>query len=92
MAHENAPGVRESISYGIPTFKLERNLVHFGARGRYVSLYPLSSGVDAFRERLREFKLGRGTVQFPQDRPIPCGLIAEIVRSRVQQESDREIK
>lgn len=85
IVHDNAPGVEEAMAYGIPTFRLKGDLVHFGAYEKHVSLYPTPSVIDAFKDRLAGYKLGRGTVQFPLDRPIPYDLIAEIVRFRVKQ-------
>ena len=85
IVHQNAPGVREAISYGIPTFILNGNLVHFAAYGEHIGFYPTPSGIEAFRDRLHGYELRRGTVRFPLDREIPYDLIAEIVRYRARE-------
>lgn len=87
-----APGAAEIISYGIPTYSLEGALVHFAAFKRHVGLYPGPSGTYAFTDRLAGYKQGRGSVQFPLDRPMPLKLIADIVRYRVGENRSRAEK
>ena len=84
-----APKAEETISYQIPTFKYYGNLVHFAAWKTHVGFYPTSSGIREFSSELQAYKLSRGTVQFPLDRPIPYGLIARIVRFRAKENRDR---
>jgi uncharacterized protein YdhG (YjbR/CyaY superfamily) len=73
-----APEAEEAISYQIPTFKLNGNLVHFAAFKNHVSFFPTARGVEAFKKELSRFKGSRGTVQFPLDRPIPYDLVRKI--------------
>jgi len=80
---ECAPGAEETISYQIPTFKLDGNLVHFAAFKDHISFFPTSSGREAFKKELSMYKGGRGTVQFPMDKPIPYNLVQKIVKYRV---------
>ncbi len=87
---EVAPGASEAISYGIPTFKLHGNLVHFGAFKTHVSFFPTSSGVAAFAKELSKYKLSKGTVQFPLDQKLPLPLIKKIVRFRVKEVKARQ--
>jgi uncharacterized protein YdhG (YjbR/CyaY superfamily) len=82
---ENAPGADEKISYGIPTFYLNGNLVHFAAYKRHIGFYPTSSGIEKFKKELSVYKGAKGSVQFPLDKPIPYDLISEIVRFRVKE-------
>ena len=82
---ENAPGADEKISYGIPTFYLKGNLVHFAAYKRHIGFYPTSSGIEKFQKELSVYKGAKGSVQFPLDQPIPYDLIGEIVRFRVKE-------
>lgn len=81
-----APRATEAISYRIPTYKLDGNLVHFGAFTNHVSFFPTSSGVAAFKKELSKYKMAKGTVQFPLDKPLPHGLVARIVKFRVKQQ------
>lgn len=78
-----APDTGETISYGIPTFVLNGNLVHFAAYKKHIGFYPTSSGVLAFKKELSFYKTSKGTVQFPIDKPLPLPLISKIVKFRV---------
>jgi len=79
-----APGATETISYAIPTFDLRgRHLVHFAAFTRHLGLYPTPSGIAAFSDELAPYKSGKGSLQFPLDRPLPLDLIRRIVEFRV---------
>ncbi|KAF0091978.1 MAG: hypothetical protein FD141_162 [Fusobacteria bacterium] len=80
---ENAPEAIEKISYGIPTFYLEGNLVHFAAYSGHIGFYPAPSGIDAFKDELRAYKTSKGAIQFPIDKDIPLDLIKKIVLFRV---------
>ncbi len=78
-----APGAGESISYGMPTYKLKRVLVHFGAQKTHLGFYPTPSGIEAFKEELAGYDTSRGTIRFPWGHPIPYDLIMRIVEFRV---------
>lgn len=78
-----APDAQEKISYGIPTFALNGNLVHFAAFEKHIGFYPTSSGILAFKRELASYELAKGTVRFPIGRPLPLKLISRIVRFRV---------
>jgi uncharacterized protein YdhG (YjbR/CyaY superfamily) len=81
-----APEAVEAISYQMPTFKLNgQNLVHFAAFKNHIGFYPIPSGIEAFRRELSPYKQGKGSVQFPVDKPIPYDLVEEIVRFRVKE-------
>lgn len=80
-----APEAKEKISYGIPTFTLNGNLVHFGAYKNHIGFYPAPSGIEAFKEDLSVYVGAKGTVRFPLDKPIPYGLISRIVAFRVEE-------
>ncbi len=83
--HETAPEATEAISYGMPTFKLNGNLVHFGAFKSHIGFYPVPSGMAAFQDDLAAYKQGKGSVQFPLNKPMPLDLIRRIVEFRVQE-------
>jgi uncharacterized protein YdhG (YjbR/CyaY superfamily) len=80
---ENAPEASEKISYQMPTFYLNGNLIHFAAFKHHIGLYPTPTGIDAFKEELSKYKGAKGSVQFPLDQPIPYDLIKRIVLYRV---------
>ena len=82
---EAAPGAAETINYGIPTFTLKGNLVHFAAFKKHIGFYPTPSGIEKFKNELSGFEGAKGSVQFPLDKPIPYDLISEIVAFRVSE-------
>lgn len=82
---EIVPQATEKIAYGVPTFVLHGNLVHFGGFAGHVSLYPAPRKNERFQEALSAYRGGTGTVQFPLDRPLPLDLIRDIVRFLVEQ-------
>ncbi len=81
---EAAPQATEAIRYGIPTFVLEqKNLVHFAASKNHVGFYPEPSAIAAFAAELSPYKTGKGSVQLPNDKPLPLQLIKRMVEFRV---------
>lgn len=82
---EAAPDAEEKISYQMPTFVLNGNLVHFAAFKNHIGFYPTPSGIEAFKEKLSMYKGAKGSVQFPINKPIPYELIRDIVKYRVEE-------
>ena len=81
-----APEAIEVISYQMPTFKLNgKNLVHFAAFKNHIGFYPIPTGIKAFKEELSQYKQGKGSVQFPIDKPIPYDLVEKVVKYRVKE-------
>ena len=78
-----APGADEAIKYGVPTFVLNGNLVHFAGFKQHIGFYPTPSGITKFKQELSSYPSAKGSVQFPQDEPMPLDLIARIVKFRV---------
>lgn len=87
-----APDAEETISYGIPTFDLHGHLVHFAAHRNHIGFYPTPSAIRAFKEELSFYKTSAGTVQFPDDQPLPLALIKRIVRFRVTENKRQKEK
>lgn len=85
VTHETAPDATEKISYGIPTFFLNGNLVHFAAFKNHIGFFPAPSGIDAFEKELSKYRTGKGTLQFPYDKDLPFDLIRKIVKFRVEE-------
>jgi uncharacterized protein YdhG (YjbR/CyaY superfamily) len=77
-----APEATEKISYQMPTFFLNGNLVHFAAFTKHIGFYPAPRGIEAFQEELSSYKGAKGSVQFPIDQPLPLDLISRIVQFR----------
>jgi uncharacterized protein YdhG (YjbR/CyaY superfamily) len=87
-----APDAEEAISYGMPTFKLKGNLVHFAAHKKHIGFYPGSTGIEKFKMELSDYDGSKGTVRFPLDEPIPYDSITKIVTFRVKENLERAEK
>lgn len=80
-----APEAEEKISYQMPTFYLNGNLVHFAAYKNHIGFYPTPSGIETFKDELVSYKGAKGSVQFPINEPMPFELIKKIVEFRVEE-------
>jgi len=79
-----APGASEGIGYGIPTFRLDGNLVHFAAFKNHMSLFPGSTAHnETLKDELSGYKISKGTIQFTPDNPLPDGLVTRLVKLRI---------
>ncbi len=81
---EAAPDAEECISYGLPTFKLNGSLVHFGAAKSHCAFYP-HSVIEPFADRVKAYDTSKGTIRFQPENPLPEALVREIVEYRVAQ-------
>ena len=84
------PQAEECISYGIPAFRLNgRSLVFFGAWAKHCAFYPGSSAtLKKFRSDLKGFQIGKGTIRFSPDNPLPVALVKTLVKARMAQTHD----
>ena len=87
-----APLATERISYQIPTFFFNGNLVHFAAFKEHIGFFPTPSAISAFSAELKEFKSAKGSVQFPLNEPLPLKLITRMVEYRVAENSKKTDK
>lgn len=72
------PDAEERISWGMPTFWKKHNIIHFAPAKKHIGLYPGPEAVEAFSERLKDYRTSKGAVQLPNDRDIPVELIKDI--------------
>ena len=86
-----APLAIEKINYGIPTFDLNGNLVHFSGYKNHIGFYPGASGIKAFTKELSAYKSSKGSVQFPINEPLPLELITRITMMRVAENLEKSI-
>ena len=87
-----APDAEESISYGMPAYKLNgKPLVYFAAFKNHIGFYATPTGHEEFAEELSKYKQGKGSVQFPIDKKLPLDLISKIVKFRVKENKERAI-
>jgi len=88
-----APDAEETIRYKMPTFNLKGHyLVYFAAYKKHIGFYPAPIGNAAFKEELSAYESGKGTLQFPLDKPIPFDLITRVVKFRVKENLARAAK
>ncbi|MDR1583019.1 MAG: DUF1801 domain-containing protein [Prevotellaceae bacterium] len=80
-----APDATEKISYGMPTFYLKGNLVHFAAFKDHYGFFPSPSGINEFEKELIPYRSGKGTLRFPFNKPIPWDILKKIIRYRVEE-------
>ncbi|HKK41294.1 MAG TPA: DUF1801 domain-containing protein [Bacteroidales bacterium] len=88
IIRENAPEAEESISYKMPAYKTNgRPLIYFAGYDKHIGFYATPTGHSQFAAELSEYRQGKGSVQFPLDKPLPLGLISRIVKFRVEENS-----
>ncbi|MNJ86239.1 hypothetical protein D3C87_37300 [compost metagenome] len=84
LIRKTAPEAVESISYGMPAYKVNgKPLVYFAGYKSHIGFYATPTGHEAFAEELSKYKQGKGSVQFPLNEPLPLKLITEIVQFRL---------
>ena len=86
------PQATETISYGIPAFKLKKTLVYFAAFTNHCSFFPTAAIIEEFKDGLAGYTISKGTVQFPEDKPMPAALVKKMVKARVAQHDEKENK
>jgi uncharacterized protein YdhG (YjbR/CyaY superfamily) len=89
---KSAPGAMEVISYQMPAYKLNGNLVYFAGYKNHIGFYPGASGIAAFRNEIVGYKNAKGTVRFPLDKPLPLELVERIVKYRVAENIEKARK
>lgn len=86
LVKETVPEADETISYGMPTFKLNgKNLVHFAFFKNHIGFYPTPSPIEKFKNKLKNYKYSKGAIQFPLSEDLPLNLIKEIVVERIKE-------
>jgi uncharacterized protein YdhG (YjbR/CyaY superfamily) len=84
-----APEAEEKISYQMPTFTLNGNLVHFAAFKKHIGLFPPVKGDENLQAAIAPYRGEKGNLKFPLDKPIPYNLIGRVVKSLVKEHLDR---
>lgn len=85
LVRAEVPEAKEAFSYGLVGYKLRgKPLVYFGGFKNHVGFYATPNGHEAFAEEFAEYKQGKGSVQFPNDQPLPLELIRRVVSFRKQ--------
>ena len=87
-----APGAQEKISYQMPAFFLNGNLVYFAAYAKHIGFYPGANSIKAFKRKLSKYKSSKGAVQFPIEEPLPKQLIKQMVRFKLAENLKKAIR
>lgn len=74
------PNVEERLSWRMPTYWDQHNIIHFAAFKNHIGLYPGPEAIEYFTEALKDYKTSKGAIQFPYDKPLPVALISDITR------------
>ncbi|AOP35925.1 hypothetical protein A0128_05265 [Leptospira tipperaryensis] len=85
LVRKSAPMAEEKISYNMPAFAYNGNLVYFAAFKNHLGFYPTSSATKEFKKDLSPYKFSKGAIQFPLDKNLPKTLISKIVKFRVKE-------
>lgn len=80
-----APQASEKISYQMPTFYQQGNLVHFAAHKMHIGFYPAPSGIEHFKDELTGYECSKGAIRFLLDKPTPVDLVRRITAFRVEE-------
>jgi uncharacterized protein YdhG (YjbR/CyaY superfamily) len=80
----------EGLSYGMPAFHYKGALVAYAAFKNHCSLFPMQASlIDDMQEELKNYRTSKGTLQFPQDKPLPAALLKKIIKLRVAENEIR---
>ncbi len=86
---QTAPNAVEKVAYGMPGYKLNgKPLVYFAGYAKHVGLYATPVAHEAFANELKGYKQGKGSVQFPLNKPMPFDLIKRIIEFKLNQQKN----
>ena len=86
------PEATEGISYRMPVFQYKGPLVWFGAFSDHCSLFPTNSVIEAFKKELKGYRISKGTIQFPVDKPLPAALVKKLVKARLAEKQRKKAR
>lgn len=87
---EAVPEVEEILNYKVPSFTLvsggkRDQQIMMAAYAKFIGFYPFPTTMAKFSEELKDFKQGKGSVQFPLSKPLPRELIVKMVKFRKEE-------
>jgi uncharacterized protein YdhG (YjbR/CyaY superfamily) len=86
------PGAKQGLKWGVPAFSHKRILFTFAAFKHHIGFYPTPSAMRAFKKELSKYKTGKGSIQFPLDKPLPAPLIRKIAAFRVKESKEKDVR
>lgn len=84
------PKLTEKISWQMPTFHLNGNVIHFAANKKHIGIYPGEQAIEKFEDRLKPYKTSKGAIQIPYDKELDVNLIQDIVKFNVLVNNNRD--
>lgn len=87
-----APGATECLKWSMPAYSYQKILVTFKAWKNHIGFYPMPTAIKAFAKELKGFERAAGSIQLPNDKPLPIALIKKIVKFRVKESKEGTIK
>jgi uncharacterized protein YdhG (YjbR/CyaY superfamily) len=84
-----APRAQEKISYKVPAFTLDGDLIYFAAFKNHIGIFPPVRGDEKLNKELWRYRGEKGNLKFPLDEPIPYELIGRVVRFRLKEHLER---
>lgn len=82
IVRSTAPMAEEGISYKMPYYKYRGALAGFAAFKNHIGFFAVP--VEKFKRELKGYETGRGSVRFPNDRPLPVAVIRKLVKARLK--------
>ena len=83
LIHELIPHAEEKMAYGIPTYKLGKNIVHFGGFQKHIGFYPEPDTISHFKDELKDYSTSKGAVNFDLHQELPIELIKSMINYRI---------
>jgi uncharacterized protein YdhG (YjbR/CyaY superfamily) len=87
-----APEAKQSLKWGSPVFEEKRILFGYAAFRTHINFMPTPSVLKQFKDELKGFKTGKGTVRFPYDRPLPKAIVTKLAKLRVKDLREKDAK
>jgi uncharacterized protein YdhG (YjbR/CyaY superfamily) len=87
-----APAAKEGLKWGSPAFEKTRILFAFAAFKSHINFMPTPSAMKPFKKDLTKYKTGKGSIQFPHDKPLPKALIRKIAAHRIKELKEKDVK
>lgn len=89
LIKKTAPKAEETISYGMPAYKLNGPIIYFAAFKNHIGIYPTASPIVAFKKELKKYKTSKGAIQIPIEEPIPKKLITDLIKFKIKENADK---
>lgn len=78
IIRESIPDAIEKISWSIPTYWKDKNIIQFASSKNHIGVYPGEEATEYFSDKLTDYDVTKGTIRLPYSRPLPKDLLAEI--------------